>query len=154
MEFTEQDYLYMQRALELAQEAADRSEVPVGAVIVGERGIIAEAFNMRETTKRPTAHAEILAIDAAAAQLNTWRLNQCILYVTLEPCAMCAGAIVNSRIGKVIFGAHDPKAGCAGSLMNICQDARLNHRSELEHGLLADESSALLKHFFRARRRA
>jgi len=142
----------MARALELARLAAACTEVPVGAVVVNGDGMVAEAYNLRENSKNPLAHAEILVIEAAAQKLGRWRLSDCSLYVSLEPCAMCAGALINARIGTLIFAASDPKAGCTGSLMNLCQDPRLNHRVEIKSGLLAEQSALLLKDFFKARR--
>ena len=130
-----------------------RSEVPVGAVIVGPGGdVLARAHNQRETDADPTAHAEILAIRAAARALGSWRLEGCTLVVTLEPCPMCAGAVVAARIGRVVYGATDPKAGAAGSLWDIPRDRRLNHRAEVIGGVLAEESAALLHEFFARRR--
>jgi tRNA(adenine34) deaminase len=142
----------MERALAQAREAALADEVPVGAVVVSPAG---EAFEERNRTRElsdPTAHAEAIAIRRAAAHLGDWRLEGHSLYVTLEPCAMCAGAIVLSRIERVVFGALDPKAGMCGSLGNLVQDARLNHRVELVSGVGADEASSLLKEFFAERR--
>jgi tRNA(adenine34) deaminase len=130
-----------------------RSEVPVGAVILGPGGdVLARAHNQRERGADPTAHAEILAIRAAAHALGTWRLEGCTLVVTLEPCPMCAGAVVAARIGRVVFGAADPKAGAAGSLWDIPRDRRLNHRADVIGGVLAEESAALLREFFARRR--
>ncbi|MXW16128.1 MAG: nucleoside deaminase [Gemmatimonadetes bacterium] len=143
----------MARALELARAGALRGEVPVGAVVVLDGVLLAESHNRTVERCDPTAHAELLAIRAAARQLGDWRLTRCTLYVTLEPCAQCAGAIVLARIARLVFGADDPKAGMAGSLGNLVQDPRLNHRVELLGGVLADESSRLLRNFFRARRR-
>jgi tRNA(adenine34) deaminase len=130
-----------------------RSEVPVGAVILGPGGdVLARAHNQRERDADPTAHAEILAIRAAARALGSWRLEGCTLVVTLEPCPMCAGAVVAARIGRVVYGATDPKAGAAGSLWDIPRDRRLNHRAEVIGGVLAEESAALLREFFARRR--
>lgn len=130
-----------------------RSEVPVGAVILGPGGdVLARAHNQRERDADPTAHAEILAIRAAARALGTWRLEGCTLVVTLEPCPMCAGAVVAARISRVVYGAADPKAGAAGSLWDIPRDGRLNHRAEVTGGVLAEESAALLREFFARRR--
>lgn len=142
----------MARALEMARAGGSRGEVPVGAVIVRGREVLAETHNQTVARCDPTAHAESLAIRAAARRLGDWRLVDCTLYTTLEPCAQCAGAIVLARIPRLVFGAHDPKAGMAGSLANLVQDPRLNHRVELLAGVLADESSELLRAFFRARR--
>ncbi|MCY3678222.1 MAG: nucleoside deaminase [Gemmatimonadetes bacterium] len=142
----------MARALELARAGALRGEVPVGAVIVREGEVIAEAHNRTVEDSDPTAHAEALAIRRAARSLGDWRLENCTLYTTLEPCALCAGAVVLARIPRLVFGAADPKAGMAGSLENLVQDPRLNHRVELLGGVLAEESGDLLRAFFRARR--
>ena len=142
----------MARALELAREAQRHGEVPVGAVIVHEGDVIGEGSNRTISAADPTAHAEVVAIREAAAHLGSWRLVETTLYVTLEPCAMCAGAIVLARIPRVVFGASDPKAGMGGSLDNLLQDRRLNHRCEVTSGVGADESSLLLKSFFQARR--
>ncbi|HWE38121.1 MAG TPA: tRNA adenosine(34) deaminase TadA [Isosphaeraceae bacterium] len=142
----------MRRALALAREAMAVGEVPVGAVVVRDGRIIAEAFNLRETLRDPTAHAERLALTLAGRALDSWRLDGCTLYVTLEPCPMCAGAIVQGRIDRVVFGAFDPKAGACRSLYRIASDPRFNHRAEVLGGLLADDCGALLSDFFRARR--
>lgn len=143
----------MERALELAARAASVGEVPVGALVVHEGAIIAEGYNLRETERDPLAHAEILALRGAAAVLDRWRLIGCTLVVTLEPCPMCAGAVVNSRVDRLVFAASDPRAGAAGSIMNLVADERLNHRPEVVSGVLADDSAALLKSFFQARRK-
>ena len=148
------DMRMMERALELAAHAASAGEVPVGAVIYREGAIVAEAANARERDADPTAHAEIVAIRAAAGALGTWRLEGCSIAVTLEPCPMCAGALVNARLSRVVFGARDPKAGACGTLMDICRDARLNHRLEVVEGVLADRCAGLLTSFFAARRDA
>lgn len=142
----------MARALELARAGALRGEVPVGAVIVRGGEVIAESHNRTVEDCDPTAHAEAVAIRAAARRLGDWRLEDCTLYTTLEPCALCAGAAVLARIPRLVFGATDPKAGMAGSLGNLVQDPRLNHRVELLGGVLAEESGELLRDFFRARR--
>ena len=139
---------WMKKALELAQRAAEHDEVPVGAIVVRGDKIIGEGYNRRESLKKPTAHAEILAIEDAADYLESWRLNGCTLYVTLEPCPMCAGAILNARIDQVVYGASDPKAGAVGSLFQLLGDQRLNHRCDVLSGVLAEESSQLLKTFF------
>ena len=146
------DSAWMARALELARAGGLRGEVPVGAVIVQGGMVLAESHNRTANRRDPTAHAELVAIRAAARRLGDWRLIDCTLYVTLEPCAQCAGAIVLARIPRLVFGAHDPKAGMAGSLGNLVQDPRLNHRADLLGGVLAEESSSLLRSFFRARR--
>ena len=142
----------MGQALELAKQAAENGEVPVGAILVGSGARIAEASNLREQSGSPIAHAEMLVIQAASEKIGNWRFVDTTLYVTLEPCPMCAGAIVLARIPKVVYGTTDPKSGAAGTLYNILQDERLNHRVELVSGVLADESSALLKSFFHERR--
>ncbi len=143
----------MQQAVELAQQAAEKSEVPVAAILIKEDSLIAQAHNLRESCGSPIAHAEILVMQAAAEKIRNWRFTDTTLYVTLEPCPMCAGAIVLARIPKVVYAAADPKSGAAGTLYNILQDDRLNHRVELVSGVLAEESSALLKSFFQKRRR-
>ncbi|MBS1847974.1 MAG: nucleoside deaminase [Actinobacteria bacterium] len=143
----------MQRALELASEAAATGEVPVGAVVVSREGrILAARRNEREALGDPTAHAEILALRDAAQQLGTWHLDDTTLYVTLEPCPMCAGAAWAARVGRIVFGAADPKAGATGSLYNIAADERLNHTSSVTHGVRDGESAALLQAFFSDRR--
>ncbi len=142
----------MRLALKQAQTACEAGEVPVGAVIYCGEELLGKAHNQRETLRDPTAHAEILAITQAAAALESWRLEGCTLYVTLEPCAMCAGAIVLARIDRVVFGAWDPKAGACGSVLNVLACDRLNHRPELAAGVLEDECGAILKEFFRQRR--
>ncbi len=155
------DEFYMNLALDQARQAALSGEVPVGAVIVrwgpgpgAKSVIIAEAHNQRETLKDPTAHAEILCLRAAGRQLGNWQLIDCTMYVTLEPCTMCAGALTNARIRRIVFGCLDPKAGATGSLYNIAGDIRLNHRPEVTSGLLSDEASRLLKEFFAVRRKS
>lgn len=144
---------YMNRALELADRAAQMGEVPVGAVVVVQGQIVGEGYNRRETDRDPLAHAEILAIADAARRLGRWRLHDATLYVTLEPCPMCAGAVVNARVQRVVYGADDPKAGAGRSLMSLMDDPRLNHRAEVAHGLMADEAAGRLRSFFRARRK-
>jgi len=146
------DERFMREALKEAGYAFEDGEVPVGAVIVHQGRVIGRAHNQGECLKDPTAHAEMIAITQAAAALDRWRLTGCTLYVTLEPCTMCAGAIVLARIDRLVYGAADPKAGACGSLMNIVQDPRLNHRVEVIGGVLAEESSALLREFFHQRR--
>ncbi|MCL5883571.1 MAG: tRNA adenosine(34) deaminase TadA [Actinobacteria bacterium] len=143
---------FMHIALSEARMAAESGEVPVGAVI--ERGgeVIAAAGNEREERRDPTAHAEILAIREAAKQLGGWRLPGCTIYVTVEPCPMCAGAIYQARIERLVFGAVDEKAGAAGTLMDITRDSRLNHQTEVVAGVLAEESAAILREFFSRRR--
>jgi tRNA(adenine34) deaminase len=143
----------MQLALAQARAAADHLDVPIGAVVVRNGEVIAARHNERELVGDPTAHAEVLALRDAAAVVGHWRLLDCTLYVTLEPCVMCAGALVNSRIGQVVYGATDPKAGAVESLYHVCSDDRLNHRPPVIGGVLADECGQLLKAFFAARRR-
>jgi tRNA(adenine34) deaminase len=142
----------MREALALARDAGARGEVPVGAVAVLGDAVVGRGANARESARDPTAHAELLAIQDAARTLGRWRLSGVTLYVTLEPCAMCAGAMVLARIDRLVYAAADPKAGAAGSLMDLTTDARLNHRFPVERGLLAEEAGDLLRAFFRARR--
>ena len=142
----------MEVALELARAAAEVGEVPVGAVALLDGTIVGRGRNAREAAHDPTAHAELLAIQEAARTLGRWRLTGVTLLVTLEPCAMCAGALVLARIDRLVIGASDPKAGAVGSLMDLSSDPRLNHRYPVERGLLAEESAELLRSFFRARR--
>jgi tRNA(adenine34) deaminase len=144
---------FIQAALGEARAAADEGEVPVGAVVVLGGRIIGRGHNRVESTHDPTAHAEILAIGAACQTMKSWRLDETTLYVTLEPCHMCAGAIVLARIPRLVYGARDPKAGACGSLALVPQDLRLNHRAEIVSGILADECGAILEAFFRAKRR-
>lgn len=139
----------MRTAFKEALLAYEKGEVPVGAVVVREGRIIGRGHNLRETLNDPTAHAEMLAMTSAAEEKTSWRLEDCTLYVTLEPCPMCAGAIVNSRMKRVVYGATDPKAGACGTLYNLVQDSRLNHRAELQSGVLGEEAGELLKSFFR-----
>jgi tRNA(adenine34) deaminase len=143
-----EDERWMESAIREAEQASRRKEVPIGAVIVHEGRIIGKGYNQIETLQDPTAHAEIIAITAAATSMGSRRLEGCTLYVTLEPCAMCAGAIVLARIPRVVFGTFDPKAGACGTLFNVVQDSRLNHRVELVSGVLEPRCSALLKDFF------
>ena len=142
----------MARALELARAGAVRGEVPIGAVLVRDGRLLAEAHNRTVTDADPTAHAEVLALRAAAAAQGDFRLEGATLYVTLEPCAMCAGAVLLARVPRVVYGAPDPKAGMAGTLGNLLQDARLNHRCTITAGVLADASADMLRTFFRERR--
>jgi tRNA(adenine34) deaminase len=142
----------MREALALARDAGDRGEVPVGAVALFEGRVVGRGANARESANDPTAHAELHAIQEAARTLGRWRLSGVTLVVTLEPCAMCAGAMVLARIDRLVYAASDPKAGAAGSLMDLSSDARLNHRFPVESGLLADEAGELLRAFFRVRR--
>ena len=142
------DVGFMTQALELAREAAVLSEVPVGAVAVKDGVVIARGYNRREIDKDPFSHAEFIAMREAARALGVWRLTGVTLYVTLEPCAMCAGALVQSRVSRLVFGASDPKAGAVGSLYDLAREPRHNHRVEVVTGVLANESSQLLKQFF------
>jgi len=144
----EGDELYMAMALEQARLAAAEGEVPIGAVIVCDGAVVAHARNARETAADPTAHAEMIAVREAAERLGRWRLTGCTLYVTLEPCAMCAGALVNARVDRLVYGAADPKAGAVGTLYDLSSDSRLNHRFEVSSGVLADECGQVLKEFF------
>jgi tRNA(adenine34) deaminase len=142
----------MQQALDLAAEAAAAGEVPVGAVAVCEGRVVGRGRNRREEARDPTAHAELLAVQEAARTLSRWRLTGVTVYVTLEPCAMCAGALVLARIDRLVFGAADPKAGAVGSVLDLSADPRLNHRFAVDRGLRAEECGGLLQAFFRARR--
>jgi tRNA(adenine34) deaminase len=142
----------MRLALREAERALEHEDVPIGAVAVHEGEVIGVGANERELRGDPTAHAEVLALREASARLETWRLLDCVLYVTLEPCAMCAGAIVLARVPRVVYGAADPKAGMAGSVLDVLGEPRLNHRPEVAAGLLAEESAELLRAFFASRR--
>jgi tRNA(adenine34) deaminase len=147
----------MRRAIEAAHEAERLGDIPIGCVIVHDGEVVAVSHNRREIDQDPLAHAELLAIRDAATKLGSWRLEKAALYVTLEPCPMCAGAIILSRIAEVYYGATDPKAGCAGSLMNLLNDTRFNHRPKVTPGILAEECGGMLTDFFRhirARQRA
>lgn len=144
---------WMRKAMVQAKLAEDMGEVPIGAIIVRGEEIIGRGYNLRETSQDATAHAEIVAIREASQTIGAWRLLDCRLYVTLEPCPMCAGAIVQSRIPQVIYGTGDPKAGCAGTLMNLLQEPRFNHRTEVIDGVLQEECSSMLTQFFRKLRR-
>lgn len=146
------DERFMRAALGEARAALDAGDVPVGAVVVCDGGIIGRGHNQRELLQDPTAHAEMIALTAAAAEVGSWRLDGCTLYVTLEPCVMCAGAIVQARLPWLVYGAVDPKAGACQSLFAIPIDARLNHRVEMRAGVLADECADLLRGFFQAQR--
>lgn len=149
-----QDSIYMRQALDQAHNAWALGEVPVGAVLVKEGLIIATGFNQPIGTHDPTAHAEIMALRQAASILGNYRLPGCELYVTLEPCAMCAGAMMHARLARVVFGASDPKTGACGSIVNLFGQEQLNHHTEVIGGVLTDECSAMLKDFFAARREA
>ena len=146
------DLQFMRMALELAENAAMEGEIPVGAVIVREGRVIARGANRRETGKDPTLHAEIVALREAAERCGGWRLEGCTLYVTLEPCPMCAGALVLSRISRLVYGCPDPKAGACGSLYDIPGDSRFNHKVSVRNGILREECARILRDFFRARR--
>jgi tRNA(adenine34) deaminase len=146
------DEQYIRNALDLAREAVKRNEVPIGAVVVRDGSILAATTNRTVRDQDPTAHAEVLAIREASSKLDSWRLDDCTLYVTLEPCAMCAGAIVLSRMKRVVFGAWDEKAGMAGSAGDLLRHPRLNHRPEVRAGVLAEECARLLEEFFRGQR--
>lgn len=149
MDILEKDRLYMCEALLEAEKAAALGEVPIGAVIVFQDKIIGRAHNLRETTQNATTHAELLAIQQACAKIGSWRLEEMTLYVTLEPCPMCAGAILQSRIPRVVYGARDLKAGCVDSLYHLLNDSRFNHECEVTEGILAEECGIILTHFFR-----
>lgn len=143
----------MRAALHEAEKAKAIGEVPIGAVIVYQDEIIGKGYNLREINQDPTAHAEVIAIQEATQHLGSWRLNDCLLYVTLEPCPMCAGAIIQSRIATVVYGTADPKAGCAGTLMNLLDEPRFNHQTAVISGVLEEECSTLLTDFFRELRK-
>jgi tRNA(adenine34) deaminase len=147
------DEMWMDLALEEATQCLEWGDVPVGAVVVREDEVIGAAGNQRELTQDPTAHAELLAVRSAAERLGTWRLTDCAIYVTLEPCAMCAGGLVLARMSRLVYGASDPKGGFAGSLGDLVGDGRLNHRLDVTSGVRARESTELLKEFFAAKRR-
>lgn len=143
---------YMKAALLEAKKAEQLGEVPIGAVIVKDGQIVGHGYNRRETDNDPTAHAEMIAIREASEQLGSWRLNDCNLYVTLEPCPMCAGAIIQARIDKVVYGTEDPKAGAAGTLLNILQDERFNHQTDMIPGVMREDCRTILTSFFQALR--
>lgn len=148
------DEHYMKQAIVEAKRAESLGEVPIGAIIVDQKtgAIVATGYNVREQSQKVISHAELIAIEKANEAVGSWRLEDCTLYVTLEPCPMCAGAIVQARIPRVVYGAKDPKAGCAGTLMNLLTDERLNHQAEVVPGVLAEECGALLTDFFKALR--
>jgi len=148
----EQEINFMRKALELAAVAGSKGEVPVGALVICDNQVIAEAYNERESLPSALAHAELLALERATKKLGRWRLTGCTLYVTLEPCVMCAGAIVQSRVDRVVYGANDPKGGAVESLYKVLSDARLNHRPQVTGGVLANECGAILSEFFRKKR--
>ena len=147
------DETWMAEALAQARLAGEEGEVPIGAVVVCEDRIVGRGRNARERLHDPTAHAEILALQEASRTLSRWRLAGCTLYATLEPCPMCAGALVNARLDRLVYAVSDPKAGATGSLFDLARDPRLNHRLVVEHGALAEECGALLRDFFRQRRK-
>lgn len=146
------DEIFMKMAIEEALKAEELGEVPIGAIIVYKDEVIARGYNVRETKQTALGHAEISAIEEACKVINSWRLEETTLYVTLEPCPMCAGAIIQSRIPRVVFGAKDPKAGCGGSIYNLLQEEQFNHRCEVTFGVLEEECGKLLTDFFRALR--
>ena len=150
--FFPRDEYFMRLALREAERALEHDDVPIGAVVVHEGEVIGAGRNERELRQDPTAHAEMIALREASRALSSWRLMDAVLYITLEPCAMCAGAIVLARVSRVVFGATDPKAGAAGSVLDVLGEPRLNHRPEVAAGLLADESAGLLREFFASRR--
>jgi tRNA(adenine34) deaminase len=150
--FFPRDEYFMQMAIRDAQTALEHGDVPIGAVVVCDGEVVGEGHNERELRQDPTAHAEVIALREAARTLGSWRILDSVLYVTLEPCAMCAGAIVLARVPRVVFGCTDPKAGAAGSVLDILAEPRLNHRPEVAGGLLAPECAALLQDFFSSRR--
>jgi len=148
----EKDRRFMRAAIDAAYIAEENGDVPIGAVIVHENRIIARAYNQREQLADPTAHAEIIALTQAAAAFENWRLHGCTIYVTLEPCPMCAGALVLARLDRLVFGCEDPKTGACGSLYNIVEDKRLNHRLNVTSGVLAEQCSEQLQSFFQKKR--
>ena len=150
--FFPRDEYFMRLALREASRALEHEDVPIGAVIVREGEVIGTGHNERELRSDPTAHAEMIALREAARALGSWRVLDAVMYITLEPCAMCAGAIVLARVPRVVFAANDPKAGAAGSVLNVLQQPELNHRPQVESGLLAEESAELLRSFFASRR--
>lgn len=149
---SQEDQRFVRSAIEAARIAEENGDVPIGAVIVHQNQIIAKAYNQRQQLQDPTAHAEIIALTQAAAAVGNWRLHGCTMYVTLEPCPMCAGALVLSRMDRLVYGCDDPKAGACGSLYNIVADDRLNHRLEVSSGILAEECTEQLQDFFQRRR--
>jgi len=155
VELTQQeiDERYMRMAIDAALVAEENGDVPIGTIIVHEGRIIAKAYNQREQLKDPTAHAEIIALTQAATAVGMWRLHGCTIYVTLEPCPMCAGALVLARLDRLVYGCPDPKTGACGSLYDIVRDGRLNHRLEVTAGILAQDCAGLLQDFFQRRRR-
>ncbi|NLU09709.1 MAG: nucleoside deaminase [Tepidanaerobacter acetatoxydans] len=152
LEYQKDDFFFMRQAIQEAKRAMEIDEVPIGAVVVKADEVIARAHNLRETLQDATAHAELLAIRKACEVLGTWRLQGCTLYVTLEPCPMCAGAVILSRVDRLVFGAKDPKGGACGSLINLPADERFNHRPKISAGIMADECGNILKKFFQDKR--
>lgn len=152
MDIFEKDRIFMGQALEEAKKAALLGEVPIGAVLVYKGEVIARAHNLRETTQNATTHAELMVIQEACKQLGSWRLEETTLYVTLEPCPMCAGAILQSRVQRVVYGARDIKAGCVDSLYHLLNDARFNHECDVTEGMMAEQCGQILTDFFRALR--
>lgn len=144
---------YMRLALEQARKAEKKDEVPIGAIIVKDNKVIAKAYNKMEKTQRATAHAEILCIEKACKKLKSWRLDDCVMFSTLEPCPMCAGAIVNARISKVVFGAYEPKSGSAESKFKVLTDSGLNHKTEFVGGVLQEDCSSIIKNYFKYKRK-
>jgi tRNA(adenine34) deaminase len=152
MSFDQVDFYYMGLALRLAETAERRKEVPVGVVLTSGGKIQSTSFNLRETHQHATSHAEILALNAASERLGSWRLGSCTIYITLEPCLMCAGALIQSRINRIVYGAKDPKGGAFGSLYSLHEDDRLNHKPTVESGLMADPCGQILRDFFQRKR--
>lgn len=146
------DQMFMRKAYGLAEQAMEEDEVPVGAIIAHDGKVIGAGWNQREALSDPTAHAEMIAITQAASALSSWRLENCTMYVTLEPCPMCSGAILQSRMPRLVYGAPDPKSGAVDSLYRLLDDPRLNHRSEVTAGVMATECGAILSHFFQQKR--
>jgi len=149
----EQDRFFMQAAIAEASKAEDLKEVPIGAVVVHDGKVIGRGYNLRESNNDPTAHAEVIAIKQAAEHLDSWRLLDCTLYVTLEPCVMCMGAIILARIPYLVYGTRDPRVGAVGSIYNFAEDERFNHKVEVREGILQPECSSQLSHFFRRLRK-
>jgi len=148
------DEIFMREALTLARQAAEAGEVPVGAVVVRDGAVVGRGYNRPVSQRDPTAHAEVIALRDAAGNIGNYRLSGCELYVTLEPCAMCAGAIIHARISRVVYGAADPKSGACGSVVNLFEESRLNHHTVIAGGVMAEEASKLLQDFFSERRQA
>jgi tRNA(adenine34) deaminase len=148
------DEVFMREALALAKHAAEAREVPVGAVVVKDGAVVGRGYNRPVSEKDPTAHAEVMALRDAAERIGNYRLADCVLYVTLEPCAMCAGAIMNARVSRVVYGAADPKSGACGSVVDLFAENRLNYHTTVVGGVMAEEAAKLLQDFFSARRRA